>query len=142
MDRYRILLKKKPESQGLFPKKIREIFGTKYPIKIILVPWLKQMQMVTSIAENFLYYEIENHMFVPNQNLHNNQIPVFQLKYHENDLKAAFKAAEGIYQFKAVNINRLISQLSHDFITVELVIANKKEINIGAMSRDHGLICS
>jgi hypothetical protein len=120
MDRYAIMLKKKPGKDG-FSKRLREIFGTKYPIKLIAV---LSVAPIKSFYENYLFYEVKNEMFVfDSKATANVRLDFFPLNLHGEKLKAAFKAVESHYHFKCVHISRWGTS---EYITIELPIDDKR----------------
>jgi hypothetical protein len=134
MDRYKILLKKKPgKTSDSFFKMLRDIFGTKYPIKVF---GIKSGEPITSVNENFLFYDIKHEMFVSNDFAPNGirlQLKFFSLGLYAEKIKAAFKAVQSAYHFKFIQINNWSGSGN---VIIELVLDLKKPDEYGRADYD------
>jgi hypothetical protein len=105
MDRYSILLKKKPNKNGLsFFDRMRGIFGTKYPIKINVVMnlgvWLQRVPLPVN---NFFYYDATSELFSRNPIA---SLPFFHYRSHRDEIRAVFKTVEKDHHIKDIMIYR------------------------------------
>jgi hypothetical protein len=100
MDRYSILLKKKPNKNVLsFFDRMRGIFGTKYPIKINVVANLG----VPLPVNNFFYYDATSELFSRNPIA---SLPFFVYRSHRYEIRAVFKTVEKDHHIKDIMIYR------------------------------------
>ena len=118
MDRYSILLKKKPSKNTLsFFDRMRGMFGTKYPIKINTVTILSLPLPING----FFYYDASAALF---SRAPVTSLPFFAYRSHRDEIKAVFKTVEKDHHIKEIQIYR---QGQSEIIGIILNLDTKKE---------------
>jgi hypothetical protein len=104
MDRFSIALKKKPSKNDLsFFDRMRGLFGTKYPIKVINVPFNPHGRVPYPTNNPFFFYDVAHELFVHGENP---EIPYFSYRGHRDEIKTVFRTIEKEHSIKDIMIYR------------------------------------